>query len=90
MYDWANSVYSLVITSTIFPVYYNAVTGTSKIENDIEYVNFFGMEIVNTVLYSYSLSFSFLIIALISPLLSGIADYGGTKKQFMKFGSIFT
>ena len=61
MYDWANSVYSLVITSTIFPVYYNAVTqgvdGSDK-------VSFFGWEMVNTVLYSYSISFSFLVIAL--------------------------
>lgn len=82
MYDWANSVYSLVITSSIFPVYYNSVTKGLK-END--QVDFFGFEIVNTVLYSYSISFSFLLIAFISPLLSGIADYGGLKKKFMKF-----
>ncbi|RAI90143.1 MFS transporter [Algoriphagus yeomjeoni] len=82
MYDWANSVYSLVITSTIFPVYFNSVTkGLSA--NDA--VDFFGFEIVNTVLYSYSISFSFLIIALISPILSGIADASGKKLQFMKF-----
>ncbi|HYG40670.1 MAG TPA: MFS transporter [Cytophagales bacterium] len=83
-YDWANSVYSLVITSTIFPIYYNAVTSTPATD-DKDYVNFFGFEIVNTVLYSYSLSFSFLIIALISPLLSGIADYSHRKKDFLKF-----
>ncbi len=82
MYDWANSVYSLVITSTIFPVYYNSVT-KNMAEGDV--VDFFGFSIVNTVLYSYSISFSFLIIALISPLLSGIADAGGKKLQFMKF-----
>ena len=82
MYDWANSVYSLVITSTIFPVYYNAVTqgvdGSDK-------VSFFGWEVVNTVLYSYSISFSFLVIALLAPLLSGIADASGNKLNFMKF-----
>ncbi len=82
MYDWANSVYSLVITTTIFPIYYNAVT---KNAFNSEIVSFFGINIRNTVLYSYSLSFSFLLIALISPLLSGIADYGGKKKSFMKF-----
>ncbi|CAN5614068.1 MFS transporter [soil metagenome] len=82
MYDWANSVYSLVITSTIFPVYYNSVT-TSPDGNEV--VSFFGISVVNTVLYSYSLSFSFLLIAILSPLLSGIADYGGQKKNFMKF-----
>ena len=81
MYDWANSVYSLVITSAIFPVYYNMVTtgadGSDK-------VDFFGVEIVNTVLYSYALSFSFLFVAAILPLLSGMADYGGKKKFFLK------
>ncbi|REG91009.1 MFS transporter [Algoriphagus antarcticus] len=82
MYDWANSVYSLVITSTIFPVYFNSVT---KGLNPDDKVDFFGFKIVNTVLYSYSISFSFLIIALISPILSGIADASGKKLQFMKF-----
>ena len=82
MFDWANSVYSLVITTTIFPIYYNAVT-KSAFNSDL--VIFFGVEISNTVLYSYSLSFSFLLIAALSPLLSGIADFGGKKKKFMKF-----
>lgn len=84
MYDWANSVYSLVITSTIFPVYFNSVT---KSEDFGFTVNFFGFNIVNTVLYSYSISLSFLIIAFLSPFLSGMADYGGKKLLFMK---IFT
>ncbi|MCH7408827.1 MFS transporter [Belliella sp. DSM 111904] len=82
MYDWANSVYSLVITSTIFPVYFNNVTTTQE-RGDL--VSFFGIDIVNTVLYSYAISFSFLVIAVISPLLSGIADSGGKKLLFMKF-----
>jgi MFS transporter, UMF1 family len=82
MYDWANSVYSLVITSTIFPVYYNSVT--KGVEGG-DIISFFGFKIVNTVLYSYSISFSFFMIALLSPLLSGIADASGKKLQFMKF-----
>lgn len=82
MYDWANSVYSLVITSTIFPVYYNSVT---KGVDGSDRVNFFGWDVVNTVLYSYSISFSFLVIAILSPLLSGIADASGKKLTFMKF-----
>lgn len=82
MYDWANSVYSLVITSTIFPVYYNSVT---KGVDGSDRVDFFGLEVVNTVLYSYSISFSYFVIALISPLLSGIADASGKKLSFMKF-----
>lgn len=81
MYDWANSVYSLVITSAIFPIYYNTVT-TGKDGSDL--VDFFGIQVVNTVLYSYSLSFSFLFVAAILPLLSGMADYSGKKKFFLK------
>lgn len=81
MYDWANSVYSLTITSAIFPVYYSAVTSSS--ENDV--VHFLGREYKNTALYSYTLSASFLVIAFLSPLLSGIADFKGNKKSFMKF-----
>jgi UMF1 family MFS transporter len=79
-FDWANSVYSLVITSTIFPIYYSSVTTV----NGSDVVNFFGYDIVNSVLYSYALSFSFLIIATFLPLLTGIADYSGKKKSFMK------
>jgi len=80
MYDWANSVYSLVIISTIFPVYYESVTRTSK--SDL--VSFFGVDIINTVLYSYALSFSFLVVAAMLPLLTGIADYSGKRLFFMK------
>lgn len=81
MYDWANSVYSLVITSAIFPVYYKAVAR----ENGSDIVTFLGYQIENSVLYSYALSFSFLIVAAILPFLSGVADYTGNKKVFMKF-----
>ncbi|NQX82629.1 MAG: MFS transporter [Flavobacteriaceae bacterium] len=78
-YDWANSVYSLVISTAIFPIYYNSVTG-----GDDSMVEFFGFKITNIALYDYALSFSFLIVALISPILSSIADYTGQKKFFMK------
>jgi MFS transporter, UMF1 family len=81
MYDWANSVYSLVITSAIFPVYYKSVA----VNGDSDMVTFFGFAIVNSVLYSYALSFSFLLVALMLPFLSGVADYTGNKKYFMKF-----
>ncbi|MBX2841957.1 MAG: MFS transporter [Flammeovirgaceae bacterium] len=81
-YDWANSVYALTISSAIFPVYYNQVTRAAFDGNKVQ---FFGYSIENTVLYSYSLSFSFLVIVLLSPILSGIADYGGWKKRMMKF-----
>jgi len=85
MYDWANSVYALVITSTIFPAYYEAITKQHVDENNTSYVTFFGREFVNTSLYNYALSIAFLIVALISPLLSSIADYRGNKKSFMNF-----
>ena len=82
MYDWANSVYSLVITSAIFPVYYQAV---AQGPDGSDVISFFGIEVVNSVLYSYALSFSFLVTALFLPILSGIADYSGKKKLFLKF-----
>lgn len=85
MYDWANSVYNLVITSTIFPAYFEAVTGDGNSATDIDKVQFMGRTFVNTSLYNYALGFAFLIVALISPLLSSIADYRGNKKKFMNF-----
>ncbi len=81
LYDWANSVYSLTITSAIFPIYYQAVTVS---ETGSDRVNFFGIEVVNSVLYSYALSASFLLVAIVLPILSGIADYAGKKKFFLK------
>ena len=80
-YDWANSVYSLTVTSTIFPVYYSAATREAF---GGEMVDFFGWTVKNTVLYSYAISFSFLVIVFFSPILSGIADYSGRKKRFMQ------
>jgi MFS transporter, UMF1 family len=82
MYDWANSVYSLVITSTIFPAFYEAM---SKDEAGGAIVTFLGRKFVNTSLYNYALAFAFLVVALMSPLLSSIADYKGNKKKFMNF-----
>lgn len=81
-FDWANSVYNLIVTTAIFPIYY---LGTTQAAFGGEMVQFFGMEIKNSVLYSYAISMSFLVIVFISPVLSGIADYGGLKKKFMQF-----
>lgn len=85
MYDWANSVYNLVITSTIFPAYYEAVTGDNNDATSNDTVQLFGREFVNTSLYQYALGIAFLVVAFISPLLSSIADYKGNKKQFLFF-----
>ncbi len=79
-YDWANSVYALVISSTIFPLYYGALFRQKNIEEII----LFGFSIRSEALISYVTALGFLIIAFISPLLSGIADYLGNKKFFLK------
>ena len=80
-YDWANSVYSLVIASAIFPIFYQALFKTAGVNS----VSIFGGTIRSTPLISYTTAAAFLLVAIISPLLSGIADYVGNKKNFMKF-----
>ena len=78
-YDWANSVYSLVISTAVFPLFYDAITKDKTVRflwMDWDYPD---------TLYSYALSFSFLVVAFMSPILSAIADYTGNKKKFMKF-----
>ena len=78
-YDWANSVYSLVISTAVFPLFYSAITEGKT-------VVFLGMKWDHAdTLYSYALSFSFLVVAFMSPILSAIADYTGNKLKFMKF-----
>lgn len=79
-YDWANSVYALVISSTIFPLYYGALFR----QKNIEEIVLFGFSVRSEALISYVTALGFLIIAFISPLLSGIADYMGNKKFFLK------
>jgi UMF1 family MFS transporter len=85
MYDWANSVYNLVITSTIFPTYFEIVTKQRTDSNGNAYVSFLGREFVNSSLYNYALAVAFLIVAVLSPILSSIADLRGNKKKFMRF-----
>jgi len=95
-YDWANSVYNLVISSAIFPIFYD---NQAKIEfakkqgktvdqlgdNDIITVDFFGLHLSSSVLLSFVLSASFLVVSILSPILSGVADYTGSKKKFLRF-----
>lgn len=85
MYDWANSVYNLVITSTIFPSYFESIARDRTDEHGTVYVNVLGREFVNSSLYNYALALAFMIVALMSPLLSSIADYRGNKKSFLRF-----
>lgn len=85
-YDWANSSYPLVITTAIFPIFYEAVTSVTengKVVDDT--VTLLGKTFINTELYSYVVAISFIIVSISSPVLSGIADYSGNKKRFMQF-----
>lgn len=82
MYDWANSVYNLVITTTFFPIYFAAITKSAYGEYTVPLL---GRTFKNTALYNYALAFAYLIIALALPILSAIADARGSKKRFMQF-----
>ncbi len=80
-YDWANSVYSLTISSAIFPIYYSVLFT----QHGADYIHVFGMDLKDTALIAYVTAAAFLVVAIISPLLSGIADFVGNKKMFLKF-----
>ncbi len=82
MYDWANSVYNLVITTSFFPLFYEAST---KAHFGGENVQFFGRTFVNTALYNYTFAAAYLVVVLLYPILSAIADAKGNKKHFMHF-----
>lgn len=79
-YDWANSVYTLTIASSIFPIFYSALFVT-----ELKTVHAFGMDFKSTALIAFVTAFTFLVVAFTSPILSGIADYVGNKKNFMRF-----
>lgn len=84
MYDWASSSYNLVITSTIFPAYFEAIAVDDKNISKTA-VTFLGRQFENTALYNYAIALAMLIVAFMSPLLSSIADYRGNKKKFLNF-----
>ncbi|MBW1655686.1 MFS transporter [Flavobacterium quisquiliarum] len=79
-YDWANSVYTLTIASAVFPIFYEALFSDRD-----HYIDVFGMHLKNSALISFITAFAFMVVSFLSPLLSGIADYVGNKKSFMKF-----
>lgn len=81
MYDWANSVYNLVITTTFFPIYFSAITVSAYGDR----VPFLGRTFKSSSLYDYALAFAYLSIAILLPILSSIADSQGNKKRFMQF-----
>ena len=80
-YDWANSVYSLTIVSTIFPIFYNLLFETAG----LTHISIFGMLIKRTSLITFITALAFAVVVVLSPILSGIADYLGNKKAFMRF-----
>ncbi|HEV2353338.1 MAG TPA: MFS transporter, partial [Puia sp.] len=82
MYDWANSVYNLVITTTFFPIYFLAATEHHFKSTSVP---FLGHRLDNGALYSFSLAFAYLLIAILYPVLTSIADNRGNKKNFMRF-----
>lgn len=84
MYDWANSVYNLVITTTFFPIYFLAVTNKPEWNNG-DAVPFMGMKFINSSLYDYSIAFAYFLVALSYPILTSIADTKGNKKNFLRF-----
>ncbi|MBS1501708.1 MAG: MFS transporter [Bacteroidetes bacterium] len=85
MFDWANQSYNMVITTTIFPAYYVAITANTAYGKNM--VSFFGHTYVNTVLQNYILGFSYLLIVVTLPVLTSLADYRGAKKSYLQ---IFT
>jgi UMF1 family MFS transporter len=91
MYDWANSVYPLVITTTIFPIYFKAQAKLAAVgrdgppETNRWIVEFFGVPVLASSLLIYAVSAAFLIVAVVSPLLTAVADFSGRKKRFMQW-----
>lgn len=86
-YDWANSVYSLVIVSSIFPIFYGALTLLKDVDGNVisNQVPFLGFDFKNDSLISFVTAAAFIVVAIFSPLLGGIADYLGNKKRFLQF-----
>ncbi|WP_346883861.1 MFS transporter [uncultured Algibacter sp.] len=82
-YDWANSVYTLTIASSVFPIFYSVLC--SKGVSELKTVWAFGIAFKSTALITFVTAFTFLVVAFMSPILSGIADYVGNKKSFLKF-----
>ena len=78
-YDWANSVYPLVISTAIFPIFYG------ELFVDSDYINFLGINYKSSALIQHITSLVFLFLAILIPILSGVADFLGNKKNFMKF-----
>ncbi len=80
-YDWANSAYPLVINTAIFPIFYSMICKTGE----SDYIELFGYSFYNASLYSYAVALSYIVVSILTPLLSGVADYSGRKTRFLRF-----
>jgi UMF1 family MFS transporter len=82
-YDWANSAYSILITTAIFPLYFKAAANEAGLAGA-----------TSTAYWGYANSFATLLISLCAPILGSIADFKGFKKRFFSFflglGVVFT
>jgi MFS transporter, UMF1 family len=73
-YDWANSAYSIIITTAVFPLFYKAAANNA------------GVSAADSTAYlGYTIAIATFILAMIGPILGSIADYQGYKKRFFKF-----
>ena len=80
MYDWANSAYTLVVGTAIFPIYYAAVMDA----NGQSVIQFFGMEFDSTAAYTFMMAAAYLLVSVVTPYLSALSEVGGSKKHFMR------
>ncbi|WP_208560666.1 MFS transporter [Marinilactibacillus kalidii] len=71
LYDWGQSVFSIIVTTAIFPIYYSNAASQS------------GVSEVNATPYlGYTISAFTLILAILAPILGTMADTKGFKKKF--------
>ncbi|MBH9966886.1 MFS transporter [[Bacillus] enclensis] len=82
-YDWANSAYSIIISTAVFPLFYKAAATNAGVSPSD-----------STAYLGYTVAIATFILAMLSPILGTIADYQGYKKKFFTFffalGIIFT
>ncbi|MBN3556562.1 MFS transporter [Fictibacillus nanhaiensis] len=73
-YDWANSAYSIIISTAVFPLFFKAAATNA------------GISPSNSTAYlGYTIAIATFILAMLSPILGTIADYKGLKKRFFTF-----
>lgn len=74
LYDLANSAFSIIVSTAIFPIYFKSVAESAGVSS-----------VDGTAYYGYAVSLATFILALLGPVLGTIADYKGMKKKFFVF-----